>query len=502
MTPFVDPSKVERFRALVARAMGLWFDDARLGFLAEVLHRRLDRARIGVDAYLTRLEHPDDGGAERRDLARELTVTETYFFRNGDQLRAFTDVALKTRALSPSPLRILCAGCASGEEPYSLAMLAREHLPETGLASTSIRAVDINADMLEKAARGRYSTWALRETPPEARARWFSPGRDFELHPSVRAMVKFEERNLVEERLGLFHPDAFDVVFCRNVLMYFGVETAQAVVARITRSLTPGGYLFLGHAETLRGLSQDYHLVHTHGTFYYRLRSSSEEPYEGPRNDLSAATASTSRVHSHAPPGSWVDAIRSSADRVRSLTEASNPAPAPGRFASESRDFAHAVDLIHRERFTEARAMLNDLPSDAARDPDVLLLRAVLLTHGGDLAQAERVCTELLELDETSAGARYLMALCRESAGDQDGARHQDQAATYLDPTFAMPRLHLGLIARREGDSRAARKELERALSLLAREDTSRILLFGGGFTREALVKLCKAELSSCGGGS
>jgi chemotaxis protein methyltransferase CheR len=144
--------------------------------------------------------------------------------------------------------------------------------------------------------------------------------------------------------------------------------------------------------------------------------------------------------------------------------------------------------------------MLNSLPSDAARDPDVLLLRAVLLTHGGDLAQAEQVCTELLEQDETSAGARYLLALCRESAGDQEGACHQDQIAAYLDPTFAMPRLHLGLLARRGGDSRAARRELEQALSLLSREDTSRVLLFGGGFTREALVKLCKAELSSCGG--
>ncbi len=130
----------------------------------------------------------------------------------------------------------------------------------------------------------------------------------------------------------------------------------------------------------------------------------------------------------------------------------------------------------------------------------MLLLQAILLTHGGDLALAEGVCTKLLELDETSAGARYLMALCRESSGDALGATNQDQIAIYLDPSFAMPRLHLGLLSRRTGDLRAARRELEQALALLEREEASRVLLFGGGFSRDALISLCRAELLSCGG--
>ena len=143
--------------------------------------------------------------------------------------------------------------------------------------------------------------------------------------------------------------------------------------------------------------------------------------------------------------------------------------------------------------------MLNALPSGTAKDPEVLLLTAVLLTHGGDLAEAEKVCTELLERDEMSAGAHYLMALCRESAGDGRSAADHDQVATYLDPGFAMPRLHLGLLARRAGDRKTARQELLQAQMLLQREDTSRLLLFGGGFGREALIALCRAELARCG---
>jgi chemotaxis protein methyltransferase CheR len=135
------------------------------------------------------------------------------------------------------------------------------------------------------------------------------------------------------------------------------------------------------------------------------------------------------------------------------------------------------------------------LPAEAARDPDVLLLAAALYTHGGQLADAEEACARLLEVDELSAGAHYLIALCREGAGDRIRAEHHDQIAVYLDPGFAMPHLHLGLLARRAGDRTTARRELEQAALLLQREESARLILFGGGFGREALVALCRTEL-------
>jgi chemotaxis protein methyltransferase CheR len=106
----------------------------------------------------------------------------------------------------------------------------------------------------------------------------------------------------------------------------------------------------------------------------------------------------------------------------------------------------------------------------------------------------------LLTVDELNAGAHYLMALCQEHAGDRAAAEEHDRAAVYLDPFFAMPHLHLGLLAKRSNDTEAAQRELSHALTLLAREDASRILLFGGGFTREALTAFCRAELRAVGG--
>jgi chemotaxis protein methyltransferase CheR len=516
---------VARFRACVAGRLGLAIEDTRLGTLAEILSRRSARARGGVDGYLTKLESSAELGEEVKLLALELTIGETYFFRNAEQLRAFS--ALPLPQCSPHSaargLRILSAGCASGEEPYSLAIVLREQPRIAAGAEVSILGIDVNASALERAARGSYSAWALRETDAATRARWFRrDGETFSLIESVRAMVCFQERNLAEENFALWQPEAFDVVFCRNVLMYFTPDAARAAVSRIARSLVPGGYLFLGHAETLRGLSQDFHLCHTHDTFYYRRRAASEAARlvdaRGTReqNPARPAPSWTPPVASVAPlldAGSWVETIRVSSERIQSLAEAprsGSRAAGPGESTSPAElgelrqlpvwSVALIVELLRQERFADAKQLLSTLPPEAARDPDVLLLRAVLFTHGGDLTLAESLCRELLALDETSAGARYLMALCREHVGDVRGATEHDQIAVYLDPSFAMPRLHLGLLARRTGDPDQARSELMQALALLEREDSSRLLLFGGGFGREALIALCRAELVRCGG--
>jgi chemotaxis protein methyltransferase CheR len=201
---------------------------------------------------------------------------------------------------------------------------------------------------------------------------------------------------------------------------------------------------------------------------------------------------------------SWVETIRRAAERVHELTEQAatlDDSQARESAATAAMHVRTAIELLGRERFAEARAVLGLLPPESTRGPDVLLLSAVLFTHGGDLAKAEEACAELLRLDDMSAGAHYVLALCREHAGDCAGAREHDRIAVYLDPSFAMPRLHLGLLARRSGNLETARQELGQALALLDREEPSRLLIFGGGFTREALSALCRAELAACGEG-
>jgi len=499
------PSDVERFRTAIVQQIGLQFEDAKLALLSEVLHRRLAQLSRSSTSYLGELED-EPNRAELTALAQELTVGETYFFRHNDQFRALAEVVLPERMQTRETARsldLLSAGCASGEEAYSLAIVTQETVPDASW-SMRIRAVDLNPAALAKAIRGRYSTWALRETPPDVRNKWFrAEGRDVVLDEKIRATVQFAEGNLAGDDPALWQPEIYDVIFCRNVLMYFSPEQMRAAIARMAASLAPDGYLFLGHAETLRGVSDDFHLCHSHNTFYYqrkdRLRRVTRQ------TKLGATAVSLSAVPAAGPVSiafttAWVDTIRQASERVAALVPADGLKSPPTPPRAESWKLAPVFDLLRLERFGEALDYVRNGPPDADSDPDVMLMKAMLLAQGGLLAAAEVACQRLLLIDELNAGAHYVLALCREHAGERERAIEHDRLAAHLDPTFAMPRLHCGLLTRQAGDHEGARRELAQALLLLKREDVARLLLFGGGFTRDALIALCQSALADCGG--
>jgi chemotaxis protein methyltransferase CheR len=313
------------------------------------------------------------------------------------------------------------------------------------------------------------------------KAKYFrGSSRDHQIDAGLAKMVTFEERNLVAEDPAFWQLETFDVILCRNVIMYFTPEACAAVIERMHRSLVPGGYLFLGYAENLRGISKGFHLHHTHDTFYYRKRDADE-------------------AHGATEAQPWYDTIRESAARVETLVAPEKAARA-GSTNPPLPDLTLALDLLRLERYAEAIELVRALPAEAQGDTDTQLLLAVLYTNSGHFDEAEAICQRVLALDGLSGGAHYLRALAHEHLGDSPGARRDDETAIYLDATFAMPRMHLGLLAKRRGDREAAGRALSEALELLAREDTARILLFGGGFTRDMLIEFCRSELRALEG--
>jgi chemotaxis protein methyltransferase CheR len=457
MLPDADPPLLDRFRARLAARIGLAFDDNRASALAAVLAERASATHFTPEQYV---EYLSTANRELPELAKHLTVAETYFFRNAAQLEACIAGAVPAciERNGAATFRILSAACASGEEPYSLAILMRERWPAIA-PRTKIVGADLNPVMLQRARRARYSAWSLRETPAAYRERYFTrDGADFVLDPTIRDAVTFEGMNIVEPEPLQLVESTFDIVFCRNALMYFTPEQFASAVERLGRALVPGGFLFLGHAETLRGISQDFHLCHSGEAFYYqkkcgsRARDSFESPAAEPESPAPASTLDPS----------WFDAIHHSAGRISALHgDALEPQGDPA----------------------------------SADDADHALLRAVVATHDGRFDEARASCEAILMRDELNAGAQYVLALCHEHAGDVDRAIYLDQLAAYLDPGFAMPRVHLGLLYKRRGDGLSAGRELREARRLIEREDSARLLLFGGGFGRAALLALCDAEL-------
>jgi chemotaxis protein methyltransferase CheR len=261
----------------------------------------------------------------------------------------------------------------------------------------------------------------------------------------------------------------------------------------------------------LRGVSHDFDLCHTHATFYYQLRtglagavSKSRAPAEG----TVSHPASRAQMPQAESGGDWASAIRQASERIRILAESpersrksyEKPIAAPSTAMGIPADLSVVLELFREERFEQALAAVEAMPAEAQSSPDVGVLRGVLLANRGDLAQAEEACAAALKMDSLNAGAYYVMALCREQADDRVTAMEDDQTAIYLDPSFAMPHLHLGLLAKRDGELDVAVQALSQASLLLPREDAQRVLVYGGGFGRAALVELCRRELQGCRG--
>ncbi|MFN7145168.1 MAG: CheR family methyltransferase, partial [Myxococcota bacterium] len=206
------------------------------------------RLGLRVDLQDPSLLRVPPAADEARALLAALTVGETSFHRYVEQFDVFAAAVLTPAALAGRPLRVLSAGCSTGEEAYTLAMTVREIAPAF-VGRVTIDAFDVNPAAIARARAGRYAPWALRETPASARERWFrDEDGDYVVDPALRALVRFHERNLVEDDPAFWADGAWDAIFCRNVLMYLTPDAARAVVHRLARAIAPGGFLFLGHA--------------------------------------------------------------------------------------------------------------------------------------------------------------------------------------------------------------------------------------------------------------
>jgi chemotaxis protein methyltransferase CheR len=457
--PRPEAAPIERLRRLLGERLGMAFDDKKDGLLAEILQQRATQHGLTDRGYLDRLGAA--WSAELSVLAEALTVNETYFFRNIQQFQALGEVALPRRLKArggDQRLELLSVGCSTGEEAYTLAMVAAGRVPDSW--RTQIIGLDVNRGALRKAMAGRYSLWSLRETPEPARLRWFRPAADgVEIDGRLRGRVRFVEHNVARDDPVLFAPGTYDVIFCRNLLMYLTPDTVNTVVERITRALAPGGFLFLGHTDTLGRRPAGLSVHHSHGTFYYQRDG---VPHEPP----ALRPSPTAPARAHRPP-------------VR----------------RRPRD--EALRLLHEERFADALAALDAISGAESDRPDTLLLRGVALAHLGDTGRAADLCRRLLERDTLYADAHQLLADCHEGDDDLAAAERHHRIAGQLDAAFAMPRLRLGLLARRLGDRRTAERELDDAVRLLPGESEERLALFGGGCGRAALIALCRAELAA-----
>jgi chemotaxis protein methyltransferase CheR len=285
-TPELTVEEYLLLNELITGQLGVCFPEHKRELLASRLRPRLQALRLHryYDYYLqlagelllagapARVPHDFDG--ERARLAELVTNHESYFFREMDQVGHLFDLALadlKAALATPGMLRVLCAGCASGEEAYTLALSARQRFTGMTGSTLTVDAFDVDATRVELARRAIYGPGALRNTPADLRERYFTRRGEerWELKPPYRTGVRFYWGNIVA--LDTFAPAVpYDAVFCRNVLIYFSEPALHLAAEHFAEVLRPGGLLLVGACESLIGVSSRFETVRLGSSIAYR----------------------------------------------------------------------------------------------------------------------------------------------------------------------------------------------------------------------------------------
>jgi len=294
--PRISAKEFALFRDLIHRESGIFLSEAKKALVVGRLGRRLRELGLSsLGAYYRLLAEGDE--QERMRMLDCICTNETHFFREPRQFefleqQVFPEWAARAAAGRPRRIRAWSAACSTGEEPYSLAMTLLARFPPSSGWTLEILASDLSTRALDQARAGLWSVDKAREIPERYLKAFMLRGRGpqegvMKAGPEIRSLLRFQRVNLNQDRYPV--PGAFDLVFCRNVLIYFDVASKAGVVHRMLDQLAPGGYLFLGHAESLTGLSDRGRIVGP--TVYVRAGGPSRTGLEGPRGASAAGAA-------------------------------------------------------------------------------------------------------------------------------------------------------------------------------------------------------------------
>jgi chemotaxis protein methyltransferase CheR len=472
MRPTFPHPLLARLSELLAARTGLHFPTERWGDLERGIAAAAPSfgmpdakscAHWLLSAHLTR--------SQIEVLASHLTVGETYFFRDERSFEVLEQhifpELLHARASGERRLRIWSAGCCTGEEAYSIAMLVDWLIPHPSDWNVSILATDINPAFLRKAAEGVYGEWSFRGTPAWIRERYFKQGTNsrFELQPLMRKQVTFFYLNLADDVYPSLtnNTNAMDVIFCRNVLMYFSAAQAKKVIENLYRSLVDGGWLIVSPVETSNSLFSRFTAVDFAGVVLYRKLSKAQ----------SATVASPcSATAPHAPPEAW---------SVESPVVDAAPAALPDAVCSLVQPVAQPSEAIAIE--VDASAA----PSCTAR----------LCANQGKLAEAAQWCEKAIAADKLNPANQYLLATIQQELGQGDAAAQSLMRAIYIDPDFVLAHFALGNLCLSQSRRRDAERHFDNALAVLQAHPHDEPLPESEGLTAGRLAEIITSVRAS-----
>lgn len=473
-------SDFERFRTLINNASGIYFDRGKMDLLRYGLSERAEIIGAGElsDYYdfLTTDQHREE---ELRQLLSHLSVQETHFFRNLPQFDALRKYVIpeiaRRKATGSRKLKFWSAGCSTGQEPYTIAMSVMDVLPDPQNWEIQVLATDLNDHALEVAKKGWYPASKTTGLDRDHLNRYFiEKDNGYQVKDSLRDIVHFSRHNMVTESLPIQVFGTCDVVFCRNVIIYFTHQTAKHVIELFFDILNPGGYLFLGHSETLWKMSAKYSLVEMGDAFIYK--KSLPRAIDGRR-----FIADRRMRERPLPPG--VDLDR--------------------RVSRGRRDEIEARDLLISGTQPDRQSSADDegvaiTPEQASALSD-LCAKSRQLFSLGEYSKVVETLEGIVNGRCTDGECHYILGLAQEKTDCQDSAIESFRKAVYCDSSHSLALFHLANLLEQKGDLKQAAREYRNAAKCLSADPADRWQQDLEAFDIDSLKNLCQWKVENLG---
>lgn len=499
MTQKISQQRLLELSGLISSLMGLHFPESRLADLERGI---LEASRaLGFNDMESFTDWLKTGALARKHievLASHLTIGETYFFREKDTFKALEGEILpeiiRSKADSTKTIRIWSAGCSTGEEPYSVAILLSRIIPDIRNWNIHILATDINPKALNKAYEGVYSDWSFRDAPLWLKDRFFrkDPRGCFEIAPFIKRMVTFEYLNLAEDVYPslLNNTNAMDLIFCRNVLMYFSNEISRKVVRGFHNSIVEGGWLLLSPTEIIKGITKDFALRNFPGVTLYRKDSHRrhEEAHESKHAHLPLPQAfkTEDAVIFRPKPVVIPKAPLEPQPKKDIPSKPETDIAAPGQ---ADIDMTAVLADFEKGLYLKAAADL-ELLASGSKDPRIYGLLAKAYANSGRLDAARSWCEKGMAVDRLNPVSHYMLATILIEQGKFADAVKSLKRSLYLDQKFALAHFVLGNLSLKLGDEASSLRHLRNALETLSILKAEEIIPESEGMTAGRLTEI------------
>lgn len=500
----VSQGTLARFGTFIANNMGLHTKDERLQELAQKIDfLSRDFGYDDPEACMLWLMSAPLSREHADILAGSLTIGETYFFRDPQSYKVLEEQVLpeiiRARRTGVKTLRIWSAGCSTGEEPYSIAIILSRILPDLKDWNIMLLATDINPVVLEKGRQGIYGKWSFRDAPPWLMD-YFKARKDgrFELISRIRKMVSFNYLNLAEDSYPslLNSTNAVDIIFCRNVMLYFSPTLIEKMLARFHNALSDGGWLFVSPSEVACRTFEGFSCKSFPGAVVYRKGGRDEDRRErlSGTPDLQVPPKAFAAAVPVVTPGvPDFPAILPVAPTMHEPTIESREANRE-TVASTARDtYQEAVALYDEGRYETAAIKAREALAAGQDNADVMELLAKSYANLGKLAEARQCCEDAISADKLRAHNHYLLSTILVELGELDEAVAALKRALYIDQNYVIAHFALGNLNRQAGKKKEAARNFGNALQILEMREPDEVLYDAEGMTAGRLAEIIRA---------